>query len=385
MFDDLIDDILKDLEKATGKVNNQLVAEISKFVKELSLDANGNIKPTVSNIKIIKRISQRIEGVIINNPEYKGAVKDVLKGFNEVTTINEKLTKETFGSVNLPASLSDIKELSKEQMLSDLIGTGVKENVVSKIETVLTDSVKSGNSFQKMNEQLLNLLKGDENVNPKLTSYTKQMTIDSIYQYSGNYDKLTAMAYKTKWFQYIGSLVRDSRPLCEHLVNKRFIHESELTGIVNGRIDGKQVSTAGMISGTNEENFQTFRGGYNCRHRMIAVPESKVPKELREKFKEKKIKDWMTENKQSVIETIKDEIRYTDIKLKDISEVLVKSDKAFNEALKKVQADKWFTKEEKAFNMVLKKVVSNTTTANMKYDDKFWTMIENQIRNQKRG
>ena len=42
-----------------------------------------------------------------------------------------------------------------------------------------------------------------------------------------------------------------------------------------------------MIPGTTAENFIVFRGGYNCRHRLIPIPEATVPKELREKFANK--------------------------------------------------------------------------------------------------
>jgi hypothetical protein len=41
----------------------------------------------------------------------------------------------------------------------------------------------------------------------------------------------------------------------------------------------------GMIEGTNESNFPTYRGGYNCGHQMYPVPPLNVPKTIRNKFK----------------------------------------------------------------------------------------------------
>ena len=287
-MDELINDILKQLEKSTDLIQKELLKEIEIALRQLTLDASGNIKPTVANIKTIKRIVAKLEPIVLRNPDYKKSVKDVYKSFNEITTIQDKLTKEAFGSANLPASLTDIKELSREQVLYDLTESGVKSNVIEKIETVLTNNVRSGNSFTVMQTQLADLLANEKTKSGgALASYSKQIATDGMYQYAGNYDKLVGQAYKTKWYRYVGSLIETSRPLCEHLVKKKYVHESELKGIADGRVDGKQLSVAGMIPGTTAENFIVFRGGYNCRHRLIPTPEATVPKELREKFADK--------------------------------------------------------------------------------------------------
>jgi len=68
-------------------------------------------------------------------------------------------------------------------------------------------------------------------------------------------------------FQYIGSLVTDSRPQCERWIIKKggVLKYSELE---------KEISWAysngkGMIPGTNKDNFGTYRGGYNCKHSAV--------------------------------------------------------------------------------------------------------------------
>lgn len=287
-MEDLIDDILKNLDKSTELIQKDLLKEIELMLREITLDVNGNIKPTVSNIKQIKRIVAKLDPIILRNKGYKESVKEVYKSFNELTKIQDEVTRKAFGSANLPASLNEIKDLAREQVLADMTEAGIKSNVIDKVEMVLTDNVRSGNSFNVMQEQLKDLLANQKTKSGgALSAYSKQIATDGMYQYAGNYDKLVSQSYKTKWYKYVGSLIETSRPLCQDLVKKKFIHESELTGITNGRVDGKQVSTAGMIPGTTAENFIVFRGGYNCRHRLIPVPEATVPKELREKFANK--------------------------------------------------------------------------------------------------
>jgi len=89
------------------------------------------------------------------------------------------------------------------------------------------------------------------------------------------------------WYQYVGSLITTSREFCIHLVGKRYVHESEITGIINGKIDGEKVSLAGLIPDTTKDNFPILRGGYNCRHQMLAVSEATVPKKVRIELYEK--------------------------------------------------------------------------------------------------
>ncbi|MDR0419415.1 MAG: hypothetical protein LBH34_04310 [Prevotellaceae bacterium] len=47
----------------------------------------------------------------------------------------------------------------------------------------------------------------------------------------------------------------------------------------------------GLKEGTNPDNFQANRGGWNCQHQLIPVPDSAVPNELRSKFKKKRYTD----------------------------------------------------------------------------------------------
>jgi hypothetical protein len=287
-LEEQIQEILTEVEKSTGKVQQELFKEIQVYLKDLDLDAVGNIKPTIKNIKTIKKISNRLESVILKNPDYLQAVKSTAKGFNEITKIQDKVTTEAFGSANIAASLTEIKDISIDQVIADLTESGIKANVIDAIETTLIDNVKTGNSFSKMTSQIKDLLDNETTASGgKLSAYSTQIVTDGLYQYAGNYDQLVGQAYKTKWYKYVGSEIDTTRPLCSALVEKKYIHESELKGIVDGRVDGKQVSVAGQNPSTTSSNFIVYRGGYNCRHRMIPVPEASVPKELREKYADK--------------------------------------------------------------------------------------------------
>lgn len=96
----------------------------------------------------------------------------------------------------------------------------------------------------------------------------------------------------------------------------------------------------------------------------------------------KTIKDYMTENKDYVIDLIQDEVRFTKTNLKEVANLLVQADSQFQSALPMFKADALFTSEDKAFKCVLKAIVDNIVIARIDANQEFWNMIENQVKRQ---
>jgi len=77
------------------------------------------------------------------------------------------------------------------------------------------------------------------------------------------------------------------------MTKKHYIHISEIPTLISGIIDGHQCKLGsnglplGMFEDTNEQNFETNRGGYNCRHLLYPVKKSNVPKNIRDTFEKK--------------------------------------------------------------------------------------------------
>lgn len=66
----------------------------------------------------------------------------------------------------------------------------------------------------------------------------------------------------------------------------------------------------------------------------------------------------MSENREQVIATIEDSIRYTNVSLRQISQVLVNCDEQFQAAILSAKADKWGSVEFYAFASVLESVAT---------------------------
>ena len=92
--------------------------------------------------------------------------------------------------------------------------------------------------------------------------YATQMANDSLAQYSASITKATANEAGITKFKYYGDVIRDSRQFCRDHVGKTFTEE-EIDKIWQGSWAGKAPGDPFIV-----------RGGYNCRHHWLPIPET---------------------------------------------------------------------------------------------------------------
>mgnify|MGYP000163456170 FL=1 len=91
-----------------------------------------------------------------------------------------------------------------------------------------------------------------------LRRYAGQIAHDSVMQFHGQFTVAKAKEAGLTHYRYTGTLVRDSRPFCQSMLN-RVLTETEIRDIWNTQ------SWAGKSTG---DPF-IVRGGYRCRHTWI--------------------------------------------------------------------------------------------------------------------
>lgn len=302
MAENNLDKLLKELNDSVGKFNSSLsiiesgiLAEVELLLRDIKL-SNGNIVQDVENLKKINRLKETIDKVVIN-PQYKQRVVDFGKAFNTVEKIQSQYFSEMISNYSAPNVLKQIKQTAIEDTVLSLTETGIRANVSEKVGAILKTGVESGARYNDMVKELRTFITGDSETPGALERYASQITTDGINQFAATYNKIVTDDLGLKWYTYVGSLVGDSRELCEKLVSKKYIHESELSQIVKGKIDGVQIPVYkktglpyGMIAGTTKDNFQVRRGGYRCNHLLMPVVAERVPIEIRKKF-EKTLKE----------------------------------------------------------------------------------------------
>jgi hypothetical protein len=168
--------------------------------------------------------------------------------------------------------------------------------VSNKVKDVLIQNVTTGGSYTNFLKQIREHLTTSKSGDGALMKYSKQITTDSLNQYSAQYTQLVSQDLQLVWYKYVGSLRKTSRPFCRAMIEAKdgcmpYVHVSQIPELLKGVVCGKATPLSkktglpvGMIPGTNPANFQLLRGGYSCNHQFSPVSAALVPKSLRDRY-----------------------------------------------------------------------------------------------------
>ncbi len=281
-----IDNYVKSVGNKMEPLQKSLFNRVSAQLKELDVDSDGLIRRTSKNIDIITNVKTELNAVL-NNPKYKSVVNSVNGMLDEVNDLQGSYFQTINPSIAPPPIIDDMSKLAFDSAKTDLTKAGFQQTVVNSASDIVQTSIMEGTSYADMNTQLKEFIVGNKETNGKLVSYTKQILSDTLHGASRNYNSIMTEKLGLTWYRYVGAEVDSTRPWCHALLKKEWIHESELGAIASGKINGVQVSRAGMMPDTNKENVISRCGGYNCPHHMVPVSADVVPVKLRNKFEKK--------------------------------------------------------------------------------------------------
>lgn len=297
--DAIVEKLLKEIESAIGSFNAAIpdiqkvtFNKVQNLLKELET-SNGRLISSAKNIRAIGQLKEEINKAVLN-PDYIAQAADFTDAFNVVTDLQNNY----FASLNVdytPKKVAEeLRKLSIDTTIEALTESGIDSNVTAGVQQILKSNISGGGYYSDLMDQMRTYLLTDEGGAGALESYTKQITTDSLNQYSAQYNQLITHDLKFSWHQYVGSLRGTSRDFCKKLVQKRWVHDSELEDVLKGHIGSQRVTINpktgvwyGGIEGTNKATFATNRGGYSCNHQWYGVSDEFVPKELQEKFTSK--------------------------------------------------------------------------------------------------
>lgn len=283
----ILDDASAAFDESASASQRAMWVEIENILKGLDIK-NGIVTQSVANLRAIGALRKKIEKAVLN-PKYIKSVDQYLQAFENVSEAQKKY----FGAINENAVLPEkqlgiIRENSVQATIQSLTEAGINANVSQGVQNILKANITGGGSFNDLSQQMRDYILTNEKGIGSLERYTKQITTDAINQFNGQYTQAITGALGLKWYMYVGSNLTTTREFCELLTKKKYIYEEELTDILSGDIDGHKCEIykktglpMGMIDGTNENNFQVYRGGYNCGHQLLPVAESFVPENLK--------------------------------------------------------------------------------------------------------
>jgi len=289
---DLVEKSISVFEKSLPATERKMLDELLNLTKQLETK-NGKIRANTANLKLLNKIKGRLNRIIINS-EYLKDVAAFSKAFNQIATYQNNYFS-TLGALSMQSKkvLTNLDNISGDQLQQALAGSGVEQNISLKIVETIKNAIVSGGRYSDLVTEL-NKVQSTSANQGQLSKYVKVSANDAINDYMGARNAVVAADLNSQWFMYVGSNLTTTREFCEHMTEKTYVHISEIPTILLGVVDEHQCEInattnlpKGMIAGTNAENFIIYRGGWNCGHQLMPVSEVAVPEEVRKKLEPK--------------------------------------------------------------------------------------------------
>lgn len=297
----IINDLIKVMDDAVTSFNDDMPTvqkrAYAKIVERLGeLDkVGGNVKVTVKNLKIFRQIRADLEAVIFDE-KYKKKVDDFVKNYDEVVKLNNQYFYSISSDFTVKAVFDEIKSASIESVKENLLNSGMKANVVNKLNDIMIQNMTTSVKYSDLVEQVRTFLTDSKDGDGALVRYAKTITKDSINEFNRTYTATATNDLGLVWFRYVGSLLTTSRAFCKHLIDAKsdgmpFVHISQFPDLLKGKINGQQIPINpktnlpyGLRKGTNVSNLQVWAGGHECDHEFKPTSSAIVPKSLRDKY-----------------------------------------------------------------------------------------------------
>lgn len=285
-FNDITARIKEALERFNKKIpasQRAMLDGIEEQVARLDLK-DGKIKSTVANLKIVASIKAKLLKLVLND-EYIDEVKQFAQAFRDVSVLQREYWQQIESSFKPRSILKEIRTQAIGDTVSKLTESGIGTNIADNIADILRTNITTGGSYKDLLGQLRESLTDTQKSDGLLTRYSKQITTDSLNQYSRNYNQIVSSDLGYEWYAYQGSDIKTTRPFCNALTDFRYFHISQIPALLRAENlyyikDGKKTKVPiydktglphGMIDGTNPENFFIRAGGFNCGHSIRGV------------------------------------------------------------------------------------------------------------------
>lgn len=284
-----IEEAIEAFNKGIPGAQKAMLDGIDEELRRLDL-RDGKIKATVANLKVVASIKNKLLKIVLNE-DYVENVKEFVQAFKDVGALQNEYWKSVEKTFKPSSILKEIRNQAIGDTVSKLTEAGIGTNIGERLSDILRTNITTGGSYKDLTAQLRESLTNTEKSDGLLTRYAKQITNDSINQYSRNYTQIVSSDLGYEFYAYQGSDITTTRHFCDAMTDIRYFHVSQIPSLLQAKDlyytdkDGKRKKVEinpktglphGMIDGTNAENFFIRAGGYNCQHAIRPVSERLV-------------------------------------------------------------------------------------------------------------
>lgn len=274
----LADEIEKIILNVTDAYANDITGlqdsfynRLVRILKDLELDSEGYIKQSAANRSIMNQAESAINE-LLPGQAFTEAVSGTLSAINTIDNLNVNYFKSVSEGFNENRNfIKSLQAQTVKSIESTLLEDGLTVQVKNPLVDILNRNINSGGQFNGFLEELRTFIKGTEGVEGRILSYSRTYLSDSLFNYSRSYQEAMTADLKLDWYLWAGGIQDTSRSICvEH--SGKYLHRKEIEKI-------SEQDWAGKRPGTTKSSIFIFVGGYNCKHSLIPVSESAVPKE----------------------------------------------------------------------------------------------------------
>lgn len=291
-----LQEILKDKEKRLDTIPNQLSEAVKRSQKEIfaeiriileSFERDGDyITTSESNIARITQLKSQLQNVLYRS-EYAKAVKVFVDEFDRQADISQEVFAQSV-AYEESAVTAALMRKAKRSAADALLGGALDAAFYSPVINVIDNAVATNSGFVETVRALqLAVMGGMSNggvVEGRLDRYTRQIASDLFAITDRSYNNQVSAELGIEFYRYTGGLIEDTREFCKSR-NGNYYHRAEVESWVTGDGDNQgnptpRVNWPGQYRGTNTGNIFNYCGGYNCKHTLMPVATSMVPKDV---------------------------------------------------------------------------------------------------------
>ena len=288
-FDRLVEEKLEILDNSPERFTNEVIkAQVSLWNEireefEALETKGGKVVQSAKNLRTINSILKKMR-VASSDGDYFKAVQSFLKEFDQTAKISERLTAVVNKSFNPNAFATQIKAAYRETAVQQLFANPVS-NTETALRNSLVSSVAAGATLQQTLKSAREVIQGGPDTDGRMLANIKTVAATSIAVSDRGYTAVLNQQAGAEWYAYRGGKIETTRLFCRER-NGKYFHRKEIEawgrGEDAGDVEGiKEDGTwNGQKEGTTASTIFTFAGGWNCRHSIIMVPISYVPKDV---------------------------------------------------------------------------------------------------------
>ena len=283
-------EIIEAKDKALVAVPNQFTESVKRAQSELlrailaaidsfEYNAGALVVSDANYAKIAEVI--RVMGTVLNQGEYAKAVVELAQQMNNQAALTRDYFADVFEDAFSDKTLYQNALIrSQRTALTALTDVGIEAAFLNPFQNYLTTAISGETSRGELEKAIRLFIQGNEQRLGRLDSYSGQIADDIFSVIDRSYTRIIAEDLDVQFYVSSGSVISDSRQFCVTRHNK-YYHRDEVEAWGNlGQWDGK-------IPGTDPSTIFIYAGGYRCRHSILPVAISSVPKAVIERAESK--------------------------------------------------------------------------------------------------